>query len=150
MIWVINTNTNACRIYNYIKHPPQLILFKEITHPENKLKNIDLTSDKPGHYKTRDPSRGSYSPRHQAKENEIDKFSREIALELNKERKDKDYEKIILIAPPHMMGLLLKHFNKHVRELISNQITKDLFHYTESELLSFLRDKAQYADESFI
>src|SRR5580693_6662819 len=106
---VINTNTNTCRIYHYNKHPAQLNLLKEIKHPENRLKNGDIVSDRQGHYKAGNASRGAFSPHMDAKDVEIDNFSREIAKELNDERNQNEYDELIIIAPPHMRGLLLQH-----------------------------------------
>lgn len=148
MIIVVTANTNACKIYHYDIHPGQLTLLSEINHPENKLKNGDLTSDKPGHYQAGGSSgRGTYSPSMDAKEVEVDNFSREIAKTLNKERNEREIEKLILIAPSHMVGLLNQHLDKHVKELISNQIQKDLQHLKTNELLDFLKENAKYQDK---
>ncbi len=148
MICVINTNSNTCRIYHYQKHPAQLTLLKEIIHPESKLKKSDyLTSDKPGQYRTDVTSGGgAYSQRTDPKEVEIDAFSREIAKEIDLGRTKNTFEKLILIAPPHMTGCLFQHLNKHAKELIINNIQKDLQHLKDHELLNYLKENAQYPD----
>jgi protein required for attachment to host cells len=151
MILVVTANTNNCRIYHYNKHhdnhPAQLTLLSELNHPESKLRNGALTSDRSGHYQASSVSgRGAYSPHTEAKENEIDIFSREIAQLLNKERNAKEYDKLILIAPSHMFGLLNQHLDKHVKELITNHIQKDLQHLKDHELLEFLKENAKYQD----
>lgn len=145
---VINMNSNKCRIYHYDNHPIRLTLLKEISHPENKLKSGELTSDRPGHYKAGKSARGAYSPHMEAKENEIDAFSREVARELNQERVSHDYDELILIAPPHMIGLLYQHLNKNVKDLIVNSIKKDLLRATDKELLNFLESHAKYHDQA--
>lgn len=125
MIWVITGNTNNCRIYNYNKNHSQLSLLKEITHPELRLKTSDtFTSDKPGHYQTNESARGAYSPHMDAKEIEIDRFSREIADELDVGRRTNSYEHLIIIMPPHINGLLFKHTNDHVKRLVINNIQR--------------------------
>lgn len=146
MILVITANSNTCRIYHYNKHPAGLTLHKEINHPENKLKNSDLTSDKSGHYQGGTSAHGAYSPHMDAKDIKIDNFSREIANELNQERNHNGYEHLILIAPPHVCGLLSQHLNKHVKDLISNHIQKDIVHLPDHELLKFLQENAKYSD----
>lgn len=145
---VINTNTNTCRIYHYNNQPTKLILLKEISQPENKLRSGELTSDRPGHYKAGQSARGAYSPHMEAKEIEIDNFSQEIARELNKERVNHHYDELIIIAPPHMIGLLLQHINKHVKDLIINTIKKDLLNLTDNELLDFLKSHTKYHDNA--
>ena len=149
MIWVVNTNSNTCHIYHYQKSPAQLTLLKELNHPENKLKKSDfLTSDKPGRYQS-DPSHGSgsYSQRTDPKAVAIDDFAREIARELEHGRATNAYDNLIIITPPHMNGLLIQHLDKHVKNLVSHTIQKDLQHLNDKELLALLKADTRYADE---
>lgn len=145
--WVVTTDSNTCRIYNYSKKPAQLSLVKEIKHPENKMRDIDLTSGKPGHYKSNTSAHGAYSQPSDPKEIKIDDFSREIAKELDHGRNSKAYNALILIAPPHMTGLLSKHINKHVHDLVTHKIDKDLIHLADHELLNFLTDHTRFSNE---
>jgi protein required for attachment to host cells len=148
MIWVITANAIACRIYNYKKNPAELILIKEIFHPENRLKKEEfLTSDKPGHYKSSSSNRGAFSPRTDPKEVEIDNFARQIAKEMDAGRKTGAYEKLILMTPPHMEGLIFQHTDKHVKDLVSNNIKKDPQNFSVHELLNCLKEHAQFPDE---
>jgi protein required for attachment to host cells len=148
MIWVVNSDTTTCQIYQYEKKPPKLTLWKEIKHPEMRLKKSDyLTSDKPGRYKVRDlGSGGSFSQRTDPKEVEIDNFAREIARELNHHRAINDYEKLIIIMPPHLNGLFFRHLDKNVKNMISNNIHKDYQHLTQQELLNLLQLETKYPD----
>ena len=147
MIWVATANTNAYRIYNYNKNHSQLSILKEINHPEFKLKMSDsLTTDRPGHFQVGTSARSAYSPHMDAKEVEIDNFSRELAEELNKGRNANSYEKLIIITPPHMSGLIFHHLNKHVKDLVINNIQKDILHLNDREVLEFLKTHAEYPD----
>jgi protein required for attachment to host cells len=147
MIWVINTNSNLCRIYNYHKVPAQLTLLKELKHPEARAKNSAyLTSDKPGKYIAGDSAHGSYSPHTDPKTVEIEKFSREIASELDHARKVNSFEKLIIITPPQMSGLLLNQLDKHVKERVTHKFQKDLLHLSEKELLDYLKENAKYSE----
>ncbi len=142
MTWIVSANSNLCRIYLFEPHQKKITLLKELSHPENRQKSGDyFTSDKPGHYHSGANARGAYQPHSDPKESSINDFSREIAHELEHARTTNEYKKLILIAEPHMMGLLLEHCNKHVKELIVNEIHKDIVHYTDHELLTFLKDQ---------
>lgn len=138
LTWVVITDSNCCRIYHYHKNPEKLVLFNEINHPENKLKDAELTSDTLGRYQTGASAHGAYAPHSDPKEVKIDDFSREIAKELEKGRNMNAYNQLIIISSPHMNGLLFKHLDKHVQELVKNNIKKDAIHLTENELLEFL------------
>jgi protein required for attachment to host cells len=146
MIWVVIFNSIECRIYNY-KKQEELRLLKEIQHPENKLRDIELTSDKPGHYKTNLATRGTYVQRTDPKEIKIEEFVREIAKELEHGRGKNFYENLILISPPHVGGLLSQHLNKHVKELVRNNIHKDIISLPDQELINFLHTYAKYPDQ---
>ena len=149
MIWVVTADTNTCRIYSYEKNHSKLSLLKEVDHPELRQKSSDfLTSERPGHYHKGESARGAYSPDTDPKEVEIENFSREITAELDKGRKANSFDKLILIAAPHMHGLLNMHLNKHVKELVINNIQKDLQHLNGHDLVEFLKNHAQYADKS--
>ncbi len=140
MTWIVSTNSNLCRIYLFEPHEKKVTLLKELSHPENRQKSSDLTSDRSGRYQA-GAAHGSYQPHMDPKESAINDFAREIAQTLEHERSINAYAKLILIAGPHMMGLLLEHCNRHVKELIVNEIHKDIVHYTDHELLTFLKDQ---------
>jgi protein required for attachment to host cells len=147
-VWVVATDSATCRIYQYSKKPSQLTLLKELNHPENKLRDIDLTSDKPGHYKSSNATHGAYSQPTDPKEVKIDDFSREIARELDQGRNNHAYHNLIIIAPPHMNGLLSQHINKHVKELVTHNIDKNVAQLPDHELLNFLQTHTRYPNES--
>lgn len=143
MIWATVIDSTCCRIFelNNIKH---ISLVKELNHPENRRRDAEITSDKPGRYQAGNAGHGAYSQETDPKEILLDNFSREIANELDSGRVQHAYQRLIIIAPPHMSGLLSKHLNKHVDQLVSHRITKDVMHLTEHELLAFITTHAQY------
>lgn len=143
MIWVVTCDKTICLIYQYDK-PHKLSLLKEISHPENKLKDSELTSDKPGRYKSGSSAHGTYSQDTDPKMIKIVEFYREIARELDQGRTNNHYKQIILISSAQTSGILFQHLNKHVKELISKAIHKDLLHLSEQELLDFLKENIKY------
>jgi len=144
MTWIVTANSNVCRIYHFDKKIAKTDLLKEINHPLNKLKKSEyLTSDKPGHYQTDGTAGGSYSPHTDPKTVETDDFAREIAHELNRGRNTNAYKKLIIITPAHMTGLLNKHLDKHVKELVSNEIQKDVMSLSHKEMIIFLESQCQ-------
>ncbi|ARB91209.1 host attachment protein [Legionella longbeachae] len=131
--WVVTADTTTCRIYaSKVKHH-DLTLVKEMVHPQSKLKDIELTSGKAGH-----TEHGTYTQQSDPKEIEIDSFARTIADALDDGRNMHAYEKLIVVAPPHMNGLLLHHTNKHVTNLVIHNFKSDVMHFSNKELYDFL------------
>ena len=145
--WVLITNSNTCKFYDYCKKSQQLKLLKEIKHPENLLKDIDLTSDKPGRYRANDAGHGAFSQPTDPKEIKIDDFAREIAKVIDHDRNINAFAELIVISPPHMKGLLSHHFNKHVKEMITHNIEKEVLQLTEHELVVFLHNHTKFGDK---
>lgn len=134
--WMVIFDSTRCRVYDYNKS--QLMLIKEIEHSENKLRDIDITSDKPGRYETGTHAHGTFSQESDPREIQIEHFSREISNILEHGRNHHAYEKLIVIASPHMHGLLLNHINKHVKDLIAHNIEKNLMQLSEGDLLDYV------------
>jgi protein required for attachment to host cells len=141
MISVFNTNSNTCRIYQYIKKPTELTFLKKLQSNAAKLKTSELEADRPGHYQKGETSRGAYSPHMDGHDVAVDNFAREISEELESGRVNAIYKKIVIITPPKMFGILSKHINKNVERLIIKDIQSDMIHLKDHELLDYLKEQ---------
>ncbi len=146
MYWIILANSNMYRIYLYKRKTNELSLLKEELHPKSKAKESQLITDRPGRYKTSHQTRGAYARGAYAwhtdpKQNEIDHFLKSLADELEIGRSINQYEKLVLIAPPHVSGTILKHLDKNVEPLLFNNIKKDYTHFEERDLSKFLHEE---------
>lgn len=138
LTWLVVFDSTICRIYDYSKN--NLALVKQIEHTENKLKDIEITSDKPGRYQS-SGAHGAYSQESDPKKIQIERFAKEIAKTLEHGNSVNAYEKLILVSSPPMHGLLLKDINKQVEKLISRVIPKDLVHFSEADLLDYVNNE---------
>lgn len=138
--WLVATDSSTCRLYEYCEKSHQLNLVKEISHPENRFKDIELTSDRSGSFKVNGGAPGAFAQASDPKEIKIEEFSKEIAKELDHARAINAYEKLIVVSAPHTNGLLLQNLNKHVKALITHNIKKDILHLKNKELLTFIHD----------
>ena len=138
MKWIMLANSNDCRIYGYDRHIEDLSLVEEIKHPENKFKNHDLDCDRPGHYKTSTGGRGAYVPEKTSHDAAVEHFVRQMASRLNAGRTHHEYESLVLLVPPMIEGMLLKHLKKQIGESICQIIQKNMMHLNEHELKQYL------------
>ncbi|WP_419420296.1 host attachment protein [Legionella sp. D16C41] len=139
MKWIILANTNDCRIYYYDKKS-DIRLYKEINHPENKLKNQDLETDKPGRYHVRGLGHGAFEEENTAIEHNIDKFAHEIAEELESANKHNQYDTVTLIMPSQFYGLVHSHLSKQVEGKIKQVLQKNIMNWPEHELALYLKE----------
>lgn len=138
MNWVLVLNSNECKVFSFSKKNNELKLIKDINHPENKERNQDLVSDRPGRYSTDANAGGAYSQHTDPKDVKINQFVLEVNRFLDESHSHQQFDKIIVIAPPKMLGHLKQHINKQVEKLISHEIQKELTFMKEHELLEFL------------
>jgi len=141
MKWIVTANTNDCCIYEY--HDNDLKLIKQISRPENKLKDSELSSDKPGRYNSSNSTGGgAYAPHTEIEDVQDNNFAREVAIELNEARNKNKYRELVIIMPAQIEGLFLNHLNSKVKELIEHTIQKNIMHLSEKELLDYLSENA--------
>ncbi|OGV36004.1 MAG: hypothetical protein A3E88_08110 [Legionellales bacterium RIFCSPHIGHO2_12_FULL_35_11] len=138
MKWIMIANSNDCRIYQYDKSLKRLQLIDEINHPENRLKEQDLVSDKSGELQSRNTIGSSYQPEYSQIEIAANNFAREMAEKLNDGRIKHLYDGIILLMPSTIGGMLFKHLNKNVFGFIQKSIQKNIIKFSDLELKKYL------------
>jgi len=95
----------------------------DFVHSEAHLANQDLVADAAG--KSRDPH-GSLDPATSPKEHEARTFAKLLAKHLKALHNKRHFERLILIAPPHFLGLLRKELHQPLDQLVERTIHKDL------------------------
>lgn len=94
----------------------------------------DQGSDAPGSaFSSVGTGRSSYEQTdfHQIAE---DRFAAEAAAMLNKRALADEFESLIIVAPPHTLGELRKHYHKEVSDRLRGEIGKDLTGHTMAEI----------------
>lgn len=144
MIWAVVIDNIECRFFHFSRNPLSLSLILTIDHPENRLKNQDLSTDRPGHFATSTTYPNNYTQPKDPKEIKLEEFAREINEKLNHSRSQQAYHSLIIISPPKMKGILFNSMNKNVENLITHTFTKDLYLLKENELLNFIDKNTQF------
>ena len=136
--WILVTNASSGRILRNTGPNKGLEMVKEFDHPQSREKNSDLVTDRPGHNQGHGNGHGSYVPATTPKEHEADIFALELARELETGRVAKEYERLVLVAPPAFLGQLNQRLNAPVKALVSDKLEKDYTRATNKELAQHL------------
>jgi protein required for attachment to host cells len=120
-------------------HSEKLNLVKTYEHLLGRKKGSDMVSDRPGHLQTSHGARSSYETK-DPKAIEAEKFAEVLCKELHKDLNARDYERLIIVAPPHFYGLLHQHLPSHLHEPLLIHVLKDYTHCKPEELLAHLRE----------
>jgi protein required for attachment to host cells len=137
-LWVVVAESSRARIFE-TTDGVSLSEIADVVHPEGRLRERQLTSDRQG--RTYDSSgRGRHSKQDpvSAHEQENIAFARAIARCLKAARQRNAFETVILIAPPHFLGLLRKSVDPVTLRRIRREVPKDIGRASATAVLRYL------------
>jgi len=147
---VVADHTQA-RFYDADDPASALRLVETLTDTAGRLRDQDLTSDRPGrvfdHAAPTGARRGGVGhhgtggERH-AHKHEAVLFAHRIAADLEKGRTGKHFDAVVLVAEPGFLGLLRSALPKEVSSLVRTTVAKDLVHQGEDALRAHLPAEA--------
>ena len=106
----------------------------ERVREQDNPSTADQGTDQPGSaFSSTGAGRSSYEQTdfHQLEE---DRFAAETADLLRKRALSNDFESLIIIAPPRMLGELRKHYHKEVSDRLTGELDKDLTGHTVPQI----------------
>lgn len=132
--WIMVANASQAKLYANNGPKKGLELLKELEHPESREKAANLVSDRIGNF----PGSGSYAQPTSPKEHEAERFALELTRELEDGRVKNAYEKLIVVASSHFMGLLNQRMPATLKNKVSDAIEKDYTRLPVKELSGHL------------
>ena len=136
--WILVANSSRARLFSTEKVNAPWNLEQELEHPESRAKNMDLVSDKPGRQQqsaSGGTNRPAMSERTEPKEAQAELFARELADVLEKGWQQGHCESIVLVAPPHFLGLLRGALSGQCDKRVHHSVVKDYTQHTVKQLM---------------
>ena len=138
ILWILVCDAGRARLFQ-MEQADRLQLLEELEHPASRARIRDLMADangrkpngQPGH---RNNHRPGAAPDTDAKEVEAMKFAQELAERLDKGRVEHRFDRLVLVAPPHFLGLLKATLDNQVQKLLAHTVDKDLTSIQAREL----------------
>lgn len=105
----------------------------------DNLRDSEIYMDKPGRsYESSNPTRHAYQPRTDWHDYQKQLFAKEICSVLEKAHEQAEFDELIIITPPKMLGDIRGYLGKQILPKIAAEISKDVSKLSEHELLSYL------------
>jgi protein required for attachment to host cells len=113
--------------------------YKDLVHPESRLREQDLVSDGTGSG-IDSGGHGMHSMGHEnsAHLRQAEDFAREVCAEIDSLRKKADLRRIYLVAPPRFLGQLRSAMNKQCQTMIAGETDKNLVTHDIEDIRSHL------------
>ena len=133
--WIVVADSARARILSAANPSSALTPVAQLVSPAARLHDGDLTSDKAGRALDGDgKGRHATSSAKTAKEQIAISFAKEVADQLEKGRTDNQYRRLVMVADPKFLGLLMKSLSDPAAKLVSLKIDKDLSKLSEEEI----------------
>lgn len=130
--WITVANKSCAYIFEQAENKG-LELITEFQHPEGRMREGEFNSDGSGGSSLQGTIREHQSVNH---EDEI--FAGQINEYLERGRNNHSFNSLILVAPPHFLGILKFKLSKQLHKLVSRTISKDFPNPSVEQVTSIL------------
>lgn len=138
--WIVVADGSHARILTNRGPGTGLTLMTEHDSPEARAHTAELGTDRPG--RSQDSSglggRHAMEPRIDWQRQEKERFVARLAAQLTEARDQ--FDALILVAPPRVMGELRRELDGHLKDKIAAELQKDLTWVALPELGAHLGD----------
>ncbi len=137
--WILVAHRAGARIFESSGPGMGLRRIEEIPHPEGRLENRQIGSDKPGRsFDSHGVGRHALGKEHDEVETVAQAFAHKLAAHLDNARAKNAFTKLVLVAEPRFLGLLRVALTAPTAALVSAKVEKDLGHVSDHDLLAHL------------
>lgn len=138
--WVVVADAATCRIYATDEWMGDYTLLAERANERAHLDVADIQSDRRGATRAGPGlERSALDPRHDPRDLERQKWAREIADHLDRARGEGQWERIVVAAPPRLLGQLRAELSEATRRALVASIDKDLVKTPAHQLPEVIR-----------
>lgn len=126
-VWVVVASSTRCRIFTQHKHNAPLEQLEELEHPEGRLHDRELTTDRPGRsFDSSGPGRHSMGQPVSPTEQENLRFAKTVACRIDQGRKRNSFDRLVLVADPRFLGYLRQGLTPATRSKLTAELHKNL------------------------
>jgi protein required for attachment to host cells len=134
---VVVADERQANFFDASKYGAPLSLRASLENPAGGKKDIDLETDRPGsRFGGASGARNGSGPQQahhhgvdgerSTEQHELTLFAKEVAQKIDGDRLKRDFERLVIIAGPKMLGLLRQQLPETCKGVIVGEIPKDL------------------------
>ncbi len=137
--WILVAQRAGARLFVHRGYGRAVQLVREVSHPEGRLPDRELGTDRPGRsYSTGSAGRSSLSQHEGPSEHLATAFAATLAEILRKGRDEHAYDTLVLVAEPRFLGKLQGALDPATAARVVGTVPKELTSATEVELTATL------------
>jgi len=138
LTWILVADSSRARIFKAEKDS-SIHEIEDLTHPEGRLHEQDLTSDLPG----KDTDKGgagkhAFQDQIEPKEQEAIDFAKRIARHLDESFGAHKFEQLMIISAPSFLGTLRQQFSDEISQRICFELDKNITMHSANDIRKHL------------
>lgn len=139
--WIVVCDAARARVFESRGNLQHLALVAQLEHPQSRRKEEALGMVRRGSVTTGTGIHGGLPEQTSPKEHEAEQFARILADRMNHAVADQTCQRLVLVAPPHFLGLLRKQLNSAAQACLHRTIDKDYTQLALQELATALGNR---------
>ena len=140
--WILVSNAAGARLFLNERYGKGLHLVNNWAHPDSRKHEGDLVTDSAGRTQQSDAQggRSAIQWKTSPKETEMQRFAAELVEHLEAGRVTGAFQHLILVAPPHFLGLLRENLDDPTGAMVRATLDKDYSQEAAPELAEHLTE----------
>lgn len=146
-IRIVVADQAEARFYDCMGFAGPLVPAGTFLNAAGRARERDLVSDRPGRIFGQNADarrrrgatvRHSSGPEHTARRHAVELFARRIGMELDRARRARRYDAVVLVAGAALLGKLRAALPAAVREKVAATVVKDIVHHPAVDVMAYL------------
>lgn len=138
--WLLAADSSRARIFELSASDGHLQEVEDMLNPEGRLTDQEINAEPKDRFFGKGSQVGSTDQRtEEPTQHAAAQFSKQVARRLDAARSEHKFDKLCVVAPPHMLGLLRENLSKEVQKMVEEEIPKDIAGMKEHDMEAYLR-----------
>jgi protein required for attachment to host cells len=139
--WILISNSSHAVLFSSEKREDVWTLIRNFEHPEGRESSSEIRpTSPPGRMQTDSGGHSAVEPHTTPKEAESEHFAKLLANYLDQATAKGELESLVLVAPPHFLGLLHNTLGQQTTKHVKASVHKDFAMLDAAELRKRLID----------
>ena len=142
--WIVVADASQARVLEV--RGSELVVLREFDNPAGRARNQDLVSEESGRMnKSGRRIRSAMDPATSPHDQQAILFAHRLAKLLDSGATEGGYDRLMLVAPPHLLGLLREAISPAVQHRVCGELSKDFAHADLESLKKLLADRLEFS-----
>jgi protein required for attachment to host cells len=137
--WILLADRSRARILSQARSGAPLVVVEDFDHPEGRLHDRDIDSDKPGRvFDKAGVGRHAVGSEELPHERAAHMFAKHLAERLRAGRQSHAYEALVLAAEPRFLGLLRGQLDPTTRKQVTGELHRHMLGMHDGDITTAL------------